>query len=40
VVDVADDDVVVLRPVVAADVAPSMEVEQERVCVEAMDDIA
>jgi hypothetical protein len=30
-VDVAGDDAVVLRPIVAADVAPSMEVERERV---------
>ena len=39
-VDVAGEEDVVLRPLEAADVAPSMEVERERVRVEAAEDIA
>jgi hypothetical protein len=39
-VDVAGEDAVVLRPFEAAQVAPSMEVERERVRVEAAEDIA
>jgi len=39
-VDVAGEDAVVLRPLEAAEVAPSMEVERERVRVEAAEDMA
>ena len=39
-VDVAGEDAVVLRPLEAAEVAPSMEVERESVRVEAAEDMA